>query len=117
MRGESKADIYKAQLINFIENLEDLKAENEHKKDKPKVKPTMLAADKLIGSITDLYNYVDNNFDGISKEAINKIQDAVSEIVKDNNLDDYETLRIILLNIIRVKLEIMLYVKLCRIFF
>ena len=91
MRGESKADIYKAQLINFIENLEDLKAENEHKKDKPKVKPTMLAADKLIGSITDLYNYVDNNFDGISKEAINKIQDAVSEILKDNNLDDYET--------------------------
>lgn len=51
----------------------------------------MLAIDKLIGSITDLYNYVDNNFDGISKEAISKIQDSISEIVKDNNLDDYET--------------------------
>lgn len=91
MKGESKSDIYKAQLINFIDNLEDLKAANEHKKDKPNVKPTMLAIDKLIGSITDLYNYVDNNFDAISKEAISKIQDAVSEIVKDNNLDDYET--------------------------
>lgn len=91
MKGESKADIYKVQLNNFIDNLENLRAKNEPKKDKPNIKPIMLAIDKLIGSITDLYNYVDNNFDGISKEAISKIQDSISEIVKDNNLDDYET--------------------------
>ena len=78
-------------LNSFIDNLEDLRAKNEPKKDKPNIKPIMLAIDKLIGSITDLYNYVDNNFDGISKEAISKIQDSISEIVKDNNLDDYET--------------------------
>ena len=91
MKGEEKYDIYKAQLNNFINNLEDLKANNESKKDNPQNKKVLDAIDKLIGSMTDLYNYVDANIDGISKEGIAKIQESLSDIVKENNLDDYET--------------------------